>query len=152
MGPVEDALRNVFLPALFGRPNMPVSDDDRLLYTNSVKAGGLGIRDPYHEAMALNLTSKEASKVLVKALVEGTDLSLAGHRKAVKKASTTAQACKRANEEATVATMKGQASAKEKNRLARISGCGAWLTRLPTGFKGNQVTEVEGALIKSLPR
>jgi hypothetical protein len=43
LGPVEDTLRQIFLPALFGRPNMTVSDDDRLLYTNSVKAGGLGI-------------------------------------------------------------------------------------------------------------
>ena len=90
LGPVEEALRNVFIPALFGRPNMRVLDKDGLMYTNSVKAGGLGIRDPCHEAMALNTTSKEASKVLVEALVEGTELSLAGHRKSVKKASATA--------------------------------------------------------------
>ena len=143
LGPIEDALRKVFLPALFGRPNMTVSDEDRLLYTNSVKAGGLGIRDPCQEATALNQTSKEASKVLVHALVEGTDLSLTGHKKAVKKASATARASKKADEEAVVATRKGQANAKEKKRLARISGCGVWLTRLPTRFEGNQVTEEE---------
>ena len=114
LGPVEDALRNIFIPALFGRPNMVVLDEDRLMYTNSVKAGWLGIRDPCHEAMALNTTSKEASSVLVKALVEGTELSLAGHRKSVKKASATARASKKSDEEATVAARKVQATAKEK--------------------------------------
>ena len=33
--------------------------------------------------------------------------------------------------------------AKEKKRLERISECGAWLMRIPTYFKGNQVTEDE---------
>ena len=143
LGPVEEALRDIFIPALFGRPTMKVTDDDRLLYTNSVKAGGLAIRDPCHEALSLNTTSKEASSVLVKALVEGTELSLAGHRASVKKASALARLSKKMDEEATVAARKGQANAKEKKRLTRIAGCGAWLTRLPTRFEGNQVTEEE---------
>jgi len=143
LGPVEEALRDIFIPALFGRPTMKVTDDDRLLYTNSVKAGGLAIRDPCHEALSLNTTSKEASSVLVKALVEGTELSLAGHRASVKKASALARLSKKMDEEATVAVRKGQANAKEKKRLSRIAGCGAWLTRLPTRFEGNQVTEEE---------
>jgi sarcosine oxidase gamma subunit len=101
------------------------------------------IRDPCHEATTLNQTSKEASKVLVTALVEGTELSLVRHRQAVKEASATARASKKADEEYTVATQKGQANAKEKKRLARILGCGAWLIRPPTRFEGTQVTEEE---------
>ena len=50
--PVEEALRREFIPALFGR-TMEVTDKDRVLYANSVKAGGLGIRDPCHEAGCL---------------------------------------------------------------------------------------------------
>ena len=119
---------------------MVVNDADRLLFTTSVKAGGLGIRDPCHDAPSLNETSKEATKVLVKALVEGTDLSLTGHRKSVQKVAAMVRASKKAEEAATVATRKGHATAKEKKRLERISECGAWLTRLPTPFEGNQVT------------
>ena len=96
LGPVEKALREDFIPSLFGRPNMMVNDADRLMFTNGVKSGGLGIRDPCHDAPSLNATSKESSQVLVKALVEGTDLSLAGHRKSVQKAAATARASKKA--------------------------------------------------------
>ena len=122
---------------------MVVNDADRLMFTNGVKTGGLGIRDPCHDAPSLNVTSKEASQVLVKALVDGTELSLTGHRKSVKKAAATAQASKKAEEAVTVAARKGQATAKEKKRLTRISECRAWLTRLPTRFEGNQVTTEE---------
>ena len=55
LGPVKTGLQDAFLPSLFGRPNMVVNDSDQLLYTNSVKAGGLGIRGPYHVAMTLNI-------------------------------------------------------------------------------------------------
>ena len=80
LGPVEEALRREFIPALFGR-KMEVTDKDRIMYANSVTAGGLGIRDPYHKAGSLNETSKSALGTLVTALVEGTDLSLVGHKK-----------------------------------------------------------------------
>ena len=140
LGPVEKALREEFIPSLVGRPNMRVNDADRLNFTNSVKSGGLGIRDPCHDALTLNATLKELSHVLVKALVEGTDLSLTGHRKSVKTAAATARVSKKEDEEVAVAARKGQANAKEKKRLERISGCGASLTRLPTRFEGNQVT------------
>ena len=46
LGPVEEALRDIFIPALFGRPTMKVTDEDRLMYTNSVKAGGAGYKGP----------------------------------------------------------------------------------------------------------
>ena len=78
--------------------------------------------------------------MLVKALVEGTDLSLAGHMKSVKKAAVMVQTSKMAEDTATVVVRKGQATAKEKKRLARISECGVCLTRLPTRFECNQVT------------
>ena len=47
------------------------------------------------------------------------------------------------DEKAFVAARKGQATAKEKKRLDRMAGCGAWLSRLPTRFEGNQVTAEE---------
>ena len=122
---------------------MEVADNDRLLFTNSVKAGGLGIRNPCHEAIALNTIYKVALSVLVKALVEGTELSLVGHRKSVKKARAMVQVSKKEEELITVVARKGQATAKEKKRLTRVSEYGAWLTRLPARIEGNQVTEGE---------
>ena len=94
LSPVEEALRREFIPALFGR-RMEVTSNDHILYANSVKAGGLGIRDPCHEAGSLNETSKVASGTLVTALVEGTDLSLVGHKKTVQAASGEARTAKR---------------------------------------------------------
>ena len=119
---------------------MEVNDNDCILYANSVKAGGLGIRDPRHEARSLNETSKAASGILVTALVEGTDLSLVGHKKTVRAALAEARTAKKEEEKVVVAECKAWANAKEKKRLDWISGCGAWLTRLPTRFEGNQVT------------
>ena len=42
-----------------------------------------------------------------------------------------------------VSDNKGTGNREGEKRLTRISGCGAWLTRLPTRFEGNQVTEEE---------
>ena len=111
--PVEEALMQEFIPALFGR-RMEVTTNDRILYTNSVKAGGLDIRDPCHEAGSLNETSKAASKLLVTALVEGTDLSLVGHKKTVRAASTEARTAKKEEEKLVVAERKARINTKEK--------------------------------------
>ena len=80
LGPVEEALRQEFILALFGR-RTEMNDKYRILYANSVKVGGLGIREPYHESGSLNEASKAAPRTLVTTLVEGTELSLVGHKK-----------------------------------------------------------------------
>jgi hypothetical protein len=143
LGPIETALREEFIPALFNRRNMTLSESDRRHSANRIKRGGLGIRDPRAEAPLLNEASLSASSDLVKALVDGTDLSLPGHTTTVRGASATARKTRGEEEKAFVATRKGQATTKEKKRLDRMAGCGAWLSRLPTRFEGNQVTEEE---------
>ena len=62
---------------------------------------------------------------LVTALVEGTDLSLVGHTKTVRAATTEARTVKKEEDKVVVAERKARASAKEKKRIGRISGCRA---------------------------
>ena len=73
MGPIEDSLRDAFLPALFGGEE--VSTNLREILVHSVKRGGLGIPDPRILAERSYNTSKEASEVLVVSLLGGTDLN-----------------------------------------------------------------------------
>ena len=77
---------------------MDVTDNNRLLYATSVKAGGLGIRYPCHGAGSLNATSKVAAETLVMALVAGTTLSLVEHKKTVWAATAEARIMKKEEE------------------------------------------------------
>ena len=60
MGPIEDALREDFLPALFGGEE--VSANLREILDHSVKRGGLCIPDPWLSEERVYNTSKAASE------------------------------------------------------------------------------------------
>ena len=72
-GPIGDALRDDFLPAIFGGEE--VSADLREILGHSVKCGGLGIPNPRLSAERAYSTSKAASKVLIGSLLGGTNLN-----------------------------------------------------------------------------
>ena len=59
MGPIEEALREKFFPALFGGEN--VNSDFRKILGHSVKHGGLVILDPRLSEDGACNTSKAAS-------------------------------------------------------------------------------------------
>ena len=77
MGTIDDALREAFLTALSGREE--ISADLRKILGHSVKRGGLGIPYPWLSAECVYNTSKEASDVLIRLLLGGTDLNYIAH-------------------------------------------------------------------------
>ena len=73
MGPIEEALREKFFPALFGGEEINTNFWKTL--GHSVKHDGLGILDPNLSAERAYNTSKSASGELVDSLLGGTALN-----------------------------------------------------------------------------
>ena len=85
MGPIEEALREKFSPALFGGEE--INANFRKILSHSVKHGGLGIPDPQLLEESAYNTSKAASREVLDSLLGGSDLNWVGHRACVHKAS-----------------------------------------------------------------
>ena len=118
-------MRRKFIPALFDKEGWTMSDDERGLFANSVKSGGIGIRMPMEEAKGLNRTSKEASAVVVRAIVAGEKINLASHKEVARKASTATRKSRKEGELYLLAEQQQRACPKVKKRLARIGETGA---------------------------
>ena len=84
MGYIYDAIREAFLPAIFGRKD--VSTNLREILGHNTKYGGLGIPDPRLLAKRAYNTSKAASEVLVYSLLGGTGLNYIAHKGCVRRA------------------------------------------------------------------
>ena len=80
---------------------------------------------------------------LVAALLSGSELDLASHRRCVKKASSKARDLRIAEEEAFLQKLGNEEGPKVTKRLKRMEGNGAWLTRLPNQFEGTELTRTE---------
>ena len=78
MGPIEEALRQKFFPALFGGED--ITSNFRKILGHSVKHGGIGIPDPRQSAESAYNTSEAASRELVDSLLGGSALDYVGHR------------------------------------------------------------------------
>ena len=78
MGNIEDDLREIFFPALFGGEE--VSEKLREILGHSVKRGGLDLPYPCLWAERVYNTSKAASEVLVGSLLGCTDLNCGAHK------------------------------------------------------------------------
>ena len=63
MGPVEDAIRKVMIPALLQLAPGAVSDDLRTLLSHGVKQGGINFRNPVEGADALFAASESAYSI-----------------------------------------------------------------------------------------
>ena len=92
MGPIEEALREKFFPALFGREE--INADFQKILCHNVNHGGLDIPYPRLSAECAYNISKAASGGLVESLLGGTALNYVGHRACVRKASQTARRTK----------------------------------------------------------
>ena len=143
LGPVEAALREKFLPALLGRPGEAITDDARRLYAQGAKQGGLAIRNPVETAPGLHEVSKEATTVLVGAIVGNGDLDLKGHRSAVKQASSEARKERVKGEEAFLKELAERLGGKAKKRLVRSGKTSFFLTRMATRLEGTQMSRDE---------
>ena len=79
--PLETAIRKYFIPALIGIGAHEVDAEYRELLSQSVKKGGLAIRNPLDSAAIVHETSKAATRHLVTSLVdEERDFDHNSHR------------------------------------------------------------------------
>ena len=81
MGPIEEALREKFLPSLF--VGEETTANFRKILGHSVKHGVLGIPDQRLSAESAYNISKTASRELVDSLLGGSVLNYVGHRACV---------------------------------------------------------------------
>ena len=92
MGPIEEALREKFFPALFG--GKEINANFRQILGRTVNHGGFGIPDPCLSAEISYNTSKAASGELIDSLLGGISLNYVVHRACVRKASLAARRAK----------------------------------------------------------
>ena len=85
MGPIEEAIREKFFPALFGGEE--INTYFWQILGHSIKHGRLGIPDPRLSVESAYNTSKAASGELVDFILGGTALNDIGHRACVRGAS-----------------------------------------------------------------
>ena len=132
MGPIEEALKDKFLPALFGGEG--INTNFRKILVHIVKHGGLDIPDPWLSAETAYNTSKAASREQVDSLLGGYALNYVGHRACVRKASLAARRAKMHVYLGELARGKELAGGQEKNCLQRATRNGAWLSAVPTAL------------------
>ena len=129
MGPIEEALREKFFPALFGEEE--ISADFRKILGHRVNHGGLGIPEPRFSVECAYNTSKAASRELEDSLLGGSVLNCLGHRSCVRKARQTARRSKMSVDLSEVFRLQDLAGGQEKSRLHRATRNEAWLSAVP---------------------
>ena len=138
---VEQALRNDFIPALFGVDS--ISGEDRELISHSVRRGGFAIRNPVDTAIPMYGASKAATAEMVASMCEGKPLNLEQHQANVKEASMQAR-IKRANREnAYLQKREEEKGPSEKWRIKRSCHSGCWLACFPSWLNGTILSRNE---------
>jgi hypothetical protein len=77
MQPLEAAIATKFLPGIMG--GGLVTEQERAVFTLPARMGGLGVRDPSKETLSLEI-AKEASEILVSAIMEGAPFDAREHK------------------------------------------------------------------------
>jgi len=161
LGPLEKAIREVFLPNLLGVDKADIDDDMRNLISHSVKNGGMAIPNPVEAAPLLYESSVNASSILVESLLTGGNLNQKAHRENVRQAGKSAKKARLVAEMASLEDMKRRAGWRDKKRLERIPQTGAFLTVRPSRRDGTELERDEfrdavllrlGRTPKNLPR
>ena len=124
--PVENAIRNMLIPAL--TEQQQISDADRNLIALPIRLGGLGIPNPCQYAQHEFENSIKLTKSLAEAIIEqaATASDNAVSRNLVSKANATRQANK--YKEILKTLPKRQ---QKQIQLSQQKGASSWLTALP---------------------
>ena len=89
--PVEAAIREYLIPALFKLEPGELKEDFRILLEHGVKQGGMNLKNPSKGAERLLQASTEASEVLVASLLDATKLDSVAHKACVCQAGANAR-------------------------------------------------------------
>jgi hypothetical protein len=138
MGPIEEALKEHFLPALFGGK---VDADLRELVGHSVRNGGLGLPDPTLTAARNHETSVSCCVELTDSLLEGIELDCAEHYKCCRASSESARLRKEAEQQKALMARMAAANPLLRGWLDRSQLAGAWITAVPNRLNGMELSE-----------
>ena len=136
--PIEQALREAFLPALLG-DGLEVTARQRNLYALPVKQGGLGILNPTETGSRCYTSSVDATSMLSQSLVKGDDLAVGAYIAASK---TAKQAHRKVRLKAVEDQLKLICAAESRvnvRRITRSKECGSWLTTMPDTLNGTDL-------------
>ena len=134
MGPIEEALRDKFFPALLRGEE--INAEFRQILGHSIKHGGLCIPETQLSAESAYNTSKATSGELVDSLLGGSALNYVGHRACVRQASAGARRERKHVELVKIAIQKELADGQESNHLHNTMRNGAWLSAVPHRLNG----------------
>jgi len=140
--PVEEALRDHFIPALLGEEDRP-PDQKRNLYGLSVKSAGLGIPNPVHTAASSLSASETCTVALSHSLRDNVDLDVKVYRAHVSAARKQATKDRTASAKMTLEAVLNGASCLESRRIERTKETGAWLTAMPDRLNGTELSALE---------
>ena len=140
--PVERALREEFIPALLGMPKEDITGRFREILNQSIKKGGLGIRNPVDTAGLVHATSNEASEYLVQTMVEGKPFEIRNHNSFVTAACQEARAT-RLEREQEYLELWAEGNPAELRRMRRAGKTGVYLTAFPNRDNGTVLSADE---------
>ena len=139
-GPVEDALRKKFFPALL-QVDATTVERFRPLWALPPKQGGLGVPDPTTTGSRLHACSKDVTSVLTDALMpDSASFGLAEYMAHARAARRNMQTARMGDEAKALQEYLRDKSHAEVRRAERGKECGAWLTTTPLRLNGTALT------------
>ena len=140
--PVEEALHQVFLAALFG-DSLSADDSMRRLMALPVKSSGLGLPNPTQTAQTNYSTSVAICSHLLDAFNGSSEFSTVDHTTAVQEAKQAHAASLAATHDAELASVLDLFPAAEKRIILRGKTTGQWLSVHPSSINGTQLSATE---------
>ena len=128
-GPIEEALANVFIPALLGGKD---GGQLRELFTLPVRQAGVNLPNPASRAVDGCRASLECTKALTFSLIDGKDLDANGYAGNVKEARARTRKTKALRGLSTLKTLCNAEHKYVSRRMMRAKRLGRGLTTSPT--------------------
>jgi hypothetical protein len=141
--PIEAAIRDVFLPSLFGEQDPDFLDDFRDLLQLPVRYGGLGIPLSNTNPMPRYDASKAMTQMVVHALKQSQDLDVRLYLDMAARAVTTFRMEKEANADSFYESLLAESAPQVQRRIKRSTECGSWLTAMPSRLNGTELSALE---------
>ena len=141
--PLEQVIRNKFIPALIGIAASEVDGELRSLLSHSVKKSGLAIRNPVDTAEHVHETSKAATSYLVRSMIDSNvEFDIKEHRSLATEECARARQ-KRLKREQELLDERSQRSHAIGRRDERNKQNGCWLTVIPLRVNGTDLSANE---------
>ena len=141
MGPIEEALREKFFPALFGGED--INADFQQILGHSINHGSLVIPDPRLSEESAYNTSKADRGELVDSILGGSSVNYVVHRSCICKASLAVRRAKIHVKLGDLARRKELSGGQERNHLNRATRNGAWISTVPHCRNGMELSREE---------